>query len=160
MCRMSWNLGVSTSWNPQGLSRTVMGLLYHLSVTWFCFILSVPAPEILSDTYFFVLTTSLPSWWYSRACNKLIYFPYLASSYVCNFLLSFILKTTCILSHRISRGQVQFNTKQIGSWAGQRTDSMMSRYMCCMTYKIFSVTQVKLETFVTNFMDWRSCWCS
>ena len=45
MCRMSWNLGASTSWNPQGLSRPVMGLLYlftcesghwsshHLSVT-------------------------------------------------------------------------------------------------------------------------------
>jgi len=28
MCRLSWNLGASTSWNPQGLSRSVMGLLY------------------------------------------------------------------------------------------------------------------------------------
>jgi len=28
MCRMSWNLGTSSSWNPQGLSRPVMGLLY------------------------------------------------------------------------------------------------------------------------------------
>ena len=28
MCRMSWNLGTSPSWNPQGLSRPVMGLLY------------------------------------------------------------------------------------------------------------------------------------
>ena len=28
MCRLSWNLGASTSWNPLGLSRTVMGLLY------------------------------------------------------------------------------------------------------------------------------------
>jgi len=28
MCRLSWNLGASTSWNPQGLSRYVMGLLY------------------------------------------------------------------------------------------------------------------------------------
>ena len=28
MCRLSWNLGASTSWNPQGLSRLVMGLLY------------------------------------------------------------------------------------------------------------------------------------
>jgi len=23
MCRLSWNLGASTSWNPQGLSRPV-----------------------------------------------------------------------------------------------------------------------------------------
>ena len=28
MCRLSWNLRAWTSWNPQGLSRPVMGLLY------------------------------------------------------------------------------------------------------------------------------------
>jgi len=28
MCRLSWNRGASTYWNPQGLSRPVMGLLY------------------------------------------------------------------------------------------------------------------------------------
>jgi hypothetical protein len=28
MCRLSWYLGASTSWNPVGLSRPVMGLLY------------------------------------------------------------------------------------------------------------------------------------
>jgi hypothetical protein len=28
MCRLSRNLGSSTSWNPKGLSRPVMGLLY------------------------------------------------------------------------------------------------------------------------------------
>ena len=28
MCPLSWNLEASTSWNPQGLSRPVMGLLY------------------------------------------------------------------------------------------------------------------------------------
>jgi len=28
MCRLSWNLGASTSWNPQGMSRPVMGLFY------------------------------------------------------------------------------------------------------------------------------------
>jgi len=33
MCRLSWNLGNSTSWNPQGLSRPVMGLLYLHTVT-------------------------------------------------------------------------------------------------------------------------------
>ena len=31
MCRLSWNLGASTSWNPQCLSKPVMGLLYLLS---------------------------------------------------------------------------------------------------------------------------------
>jgi len=35
MCRSSWNLGASTSWNPQGLSRPVMGLLYlYLTCLW------------------------------------------------------------------------------------------------------------------------------
>jgi hypothetical protein len=28
MCRLSINLGAQTSWNPEGLSRPVMGLLY------------------------------------------------------------------------------------------------------------------------------------
>jgi len=28
MCRLSWNLGASSSWNTKGLSRDVMGLLY------------------------------------------------------------------------------------------------------------------------------------
>jgi len=32
MCRLSWNLGASTSWNPQGLPRPVMGLLYFLQL--------------------------------------------------------------------------------------------------------------------------------
>jgi hypothetical protein len=30
MCRVSRNLGASNSWNPKGLSRPVMGLLYLL----------------------------------------------------------------------------------------------------------------------------------
>ena len=33
ICRLSWNLGASTSWNLQGLSRTVMRLLYLLLFT-------------------------------------------------------------------------------------------------------------------------------
>jgi hypothetical protein len=30
MYRLSWNLGSSTSWNTQGLSRPVMGLLFNV----------------------------------------------------------------------------------------------------------------------------------
>ena len=30
MCQLSWNLGTPTSWNPQGLSRPVMALLWPL----------------------------------------------------------------------------------------------------------------------------------
>jgi hypothetical protein len=33
MCRLSWNLGASTSWNPQGLSRPVVGLLCFTVLT-------------------------------------------------------------------------------------------------------------------------------
>jgi hypothetical protein len=33
MCRLSWNLRSSNLWNPQGLSRPVMGLLYLLLYT-------------------------------------------------------------------------------------------------------------------------------
>jgi hypothetical protein len=33
MCRLSWNLGASTSWNPQGLTRPIMGLLFRPCVT-------------------------------------------------------------------------------------------------------------------------------
>ena len=48
MCRLSWNLGASTSWNPQGLSRPVMGLLCvhihvreHLHLNYVCDILQL-----------------------------------------------------------------------------------------------------------------------
>jgi len=32
MCRLSWNMGASNSWNPQNLPRPVMGLPYLLPV--------------------------------------------------------------------------------------------------------------------------------
>jgi len=36
MCRLSWNMGTSTSWKPQGLSRPVMGLLYlHQTIPYY-----------------------------------------------------------------------------------------------------------------------------
>ena len=35
MYQLSWNLGASTSWNPQGLSRPVMGLLYLYFTVWY-----------------------------------------------------------------------------------------------------------------------------
>ena len=34
MCRLSWNLGASTSWNPLGLFTPVMGLLYLMNCDW------------------------------------------------------------------------------------------------------------------------------
>jgi hypothetical protein len=32
MCRLSRNLGALTSWNPKGLSRYVMGLLFKMGM--------------------------------------------------------------------------------------------------------------------------------
>jgi hypothetical protein len=45
MGRLSWNLGASVSWNPQGLSKSVIGLQYLF--TFFLFLLeaeSTPGP--------------------------------------------------------------------------------------------------------------------
>jgi len=36
MCQLSWNLRASTFWNPQGLSRPVMGLLYLYLYDYIC----------------------------------------------------------------------------------------------------------------------------
>jgi hypothetical protein len=36
MCRLSRNLGASNSWNPEGLSRPVMGLLYLRDIIAVC----------------------------------------------------------------------------------------------------------------------------
>jgi hypothetical protein len=48
MCRLSRNLGASTSWNPKGLSTPVMGLLYRsISVLAFCLsLLSLFIPSL------------------------------------------------------------------------------------------------------------------
>ena len=38
MCRLSINLGASKSWNPKGLSRPVMGLLYRYIIIYvYCY---------------------------------------------------------------------------------------------------------------------------
>ena len=34
MCRLSWNLEASSSWNPQGLSGPVTSLLFYLYLDW------------------------------------------------------------------------------------------------------------------------------
>ena len=57
MCRLSWNLGTSASWDPLGLFRPVMGLLYLL-----CRTASLqtqrPSP---SPSMLYVLNTTLQS---------------------------------------------------------------------------------------------------
>jgi len=51
ICRLSWNMGASTSWNPLGLSRPLMGLLYF-------FILNI-FEEILVLTAVFLKTQAI-----------------------------------------------------------------------------------------------------
>jgi len=47
MCRLSWNLGASTFWNPQGLPKPVIGLLYL-----YFFFVSKPQLLVLNPFYF------------------------------------------------------------------------------------------------------------
>jgi hypothetical protein len=61
MCRLSWNLGASTSWNPQGLSRPVMG--FALTFLPFKYTLCMP----YKNTYIHILRWLSPvsvSWSY------------------------------------------------------------------------------------------------
>jgi hypothetical protein len=51
MCRLSWNLGASTSWNMKGLSRPVMGLLY---------IFISLLPQMFTKVKWYGLVTALP----------------------------------------------------------------------------------------------------
>jgi hypothetical protein len=55
MCRLSRNLGASTPWNPKGLSRPVMGLLYHCQNNRF-----IPGITFLS-THGYATHSSIPS---------------------------------------------------------------------------------------------------
>ena len=52
ICRLSWNLGAWSSWNPQGLSRPVIGLLYLLN---FVVHLFLPCGLFLFPNQLFIL---------------------------------------------------------------------------------------------------------
>ena len=57
MCRLSWNLEASTSWDPRGLSRPVEELLYLLLYTVFIYL--VPSHILISFSVFGCRTTWL-----------------------------------------------------------------------------------------------------
>jgi hypothetical protein len=59
MCRLSKNLGPSTSWSPKGLSRPVMGLLFTLCYfciyfTLFCY-LHITLPKNISFAFIYTI---------------------------------------------------------------------------------------------------------
>ena len=58
MCGLSWNLTASTCWNPQGLSRPVMGLLY-LYLYLVSGIICVEAATVSSEQFVQTLTLAL-----------------------------------------------------------------------------------------------------
>ena len=71
MCRLSWNLVAWTSWNPQGLSRPVMGLLYHYQPK--CFLLVIEQARGNDEWHwklrrYLVPQVKCPSIWTS--CNQ------------------------------------------------------------------------------------------
>jgi hypothetical protein len=47
MCQLFWNMGTSTSWNPQYLPRPVMGLLYQYLHT--CYFMSGPHDGLIQS---------------------------------------------------------------------------------------------------------------
>jgi hypothetical protein len=49
-CRLSWNLWATTSWNPQGLSRFVQGLLCLLILAFY-----LPKDPIIREIYIFLV---------------------------------------------------------------------------------------------------------
>ena len=51
-CELSWNLAASTSWNPLGLSRPVMGLLYLYLFTQYQALLHMKPLSLLKVTQF------------------------------------------------------------------------------------------------------------
>jgi hypothetical protein len=56
MCRVFWNLGASTSWNPQGLSRPVMGLLcFYQSLSTGNWVRETCTELVLIDIAFLIL---------------------------------------------------------------------------------------------------------
>jgi hypothetical protein len=87
MCRLSWNLGASISWNFQGLSGPVMGLLYLyltltytdqkfsliIGVSWFRILLRRLA--FLTEYYYYLQTVlSYTSWtdvFYFLSCSPI-----------------------------------------------------------------------------------------
>jgi hypothetical protein len=77
-CRLSWNVGASTSWKPQDLSRPVMGLLYLLPS--FVIINKILGNIFVSASWPHSesLNLSLPSQWTQR--------PQITCSKACSFL--------------------------------------------------------------------------
>jgi hypothetical protein len=64
ICRLFWSLGAATSWNFQGLSRPVMGLLYfYLSTVYVYLMLNCIFRQPISCIFPWRLIKELSPWW-------------------------------------------------------------------------------------------------
>jgi hypothetical protein len=80
MCRLSWNLGTSTSWSSRGLPRPVMGLLFTLSINPWCSCdvclqfhvvgRHAPTSEVRQECAAFVITTGFIILLFYTVCDR------------------------------------------------------------------------------------------
>ena len=68
---LSWNLGTLTSWNPLGLSRPVMGLLYHSNDRWLQF--NIKRCILAGSRTYFAAISLFRSRLLSRATEMILY---------------------------------------------------------------------------------------
>jgi len=116
MCRLFWNLGASSSWNPQGLSRPVMVLFYQIKHQWNIFtqiravwsvewIFNIGSPlwrwlgeyVTLGKTFYSLLlkqeAVAAPSY-----CQIFLFLAFLEEAFIINIII--ILCTNCISGTR------------------------------------------------------------
>jgi len=60
MCELSCNLGASTSWKPQGLSRPVMGFLYLFTVLHSHMVVTI---NLICSMVQEIMSFNKPIWW-------------------------------------------------------------------------------------------------
>jgi len=148
MCRFSWNLGASTSWNPQGLSRTVQGLLLwdklkHLHImfvlteltTWKRVLVEQTVPRLIKKSPSYYGTWSSSSVFHFSL--PLIKFIHSTPSH------SAFLRPTLILSSLLCLYSVLINLSTPNDDYSARTAPLTSK--CCILY-IYS-TNVGTEYF-------------
>ena len=101
MCRLSWNLGTSTSWNPLGLFRPVMRLLYLFY-----------SPILLIYSCSTIQLSQLVSWDYPTRSLRLLHFVLTCALYsIATVFILEILYACCLLLHIfwITRTGTDFN---------------------------------------------------
>jgi hypothetical protein len=82
-CQLSWNVGTSDSWNPQGLSRPVMGLLWLWYERW----RKILFLNVWCDICSVIIFTTIHLWLYQINVNNNLEYKYKWSLWKYLFLL-------------------------------------------------------------------------